>query len=211
MKYEILQTLNYHSDLVYKIIELKNNNLVSCSYDSSIIFYIKDNNDYKKDYQFSTDGYCTSIIQTKDNEICYSVSNNNKICFFDLLERKIKASISNISKQNSEFSRLIMIKADLLLIPGNNQISIINIDQYKLIRKIEVPGSGWICGVCMLNKNMLLTGDDAKIIRQWKIEGDNLILVSKKENTHEDIVIVLLNIGNGFIVSGSCDYSIKIW
>ena len=84
-----------------------------------------------------------------------------------------------------------MIKKDLLLIPGNNQISIINTDQYKLIRKIEVPGSKWIFGVCMLNKNMLLTGD-SKIIRQWKIEGDNLILVSKKENAHEDIINILL-------------------
>ena len=90
MKYEMLQTLNYHNNYVYKIIELKNKNLVSCSYDSSIIFYIKDNNQYKKDYQISTDGSCTSIIQTKDNEICYSEYNGNKICFFDLLERKKK-------------------------------------------------------------------------------------------------------------------------
>ena len=62
-----------------------------------------------------------------------------------------------------------MIKTDLLLIPGDNQISIINIDQYKLVRKIEVPGSSWIIGVCLLNKSMLLTGDGTKIIRQWKI------------------------------------------
>ena len=101
MKYEILQTLNYHSNTVYKIIELKNKNLVSCSYDSSIIFYIKDNNEYKQDYKISTDGYCYSIIQTNDNEICYSVSNGNRICFYDLLERKIKASISDISKNNN--------------------------------------------------------------------------------------------------------------
>ena len=120
MKYEILQTLNYHSSYVYKIIELKNKNLVSCSYDSSIIFYIKDNNEYKQDYKISTDGYCTSIIQTNDNEICYSVG--NKICFFDLLERKIKASISDIS----DVEQLFMIKKDLLLIPGKNIISIIN-------------------------------------------------------------------------------------
>ena len=72
MKYEILQTLNYHSNMVYKIIELKNNNLVSCSEDSSIIFYLKDNNEHKQDYKISTDGACYSIIQTKDNEICYS-------------------------------------------------------------------------------------------------------------------------------------------
>ena len=209
MKYEILQTLNYHSKIVYKIIELKNKNLVSCSYDSSIIFYIKDNNEYKQDYKISTDGYCTSIIQTNDNEICYSVS--NRICFYDLLERKIKASISDISKINDYREWFIMIKKDLLLIPGENQISIINTEQYKLVRKIEVQGSSWICGVCMLNKNMILTGEAAKTIRQWKIEGDNLILVSKKENAHDERINVLLNLGNGFIASGSEDESIKIW
>ena len=32
-----------------------------------------------------------------------------------------------------------MIRKDLLLIPGNNQISIINTNQHKVIRKIEVP------------------------------------------------------------------------
>ena len=104
-----------------------------------------------------------------------------------------------------------MIKKDLLLIPGQNQISIINTEQYKLVRKIEVPGSSLIYGVCMLNKNMLLTGDESKIIRQWKIEGDKLILVSKKENAHDGGINVLLNLGNGFIASGSDDKSIKIW
>ena len=104
-----------------------------------------------------------------------------------------------------------MIKKNLLLIPGYNQISIINTEQYKLVRNIEVPGSKWICGVCMLNKNMILTGDTAKIIRQWKIEGDNLIMISKKENVHDNDINVLLNIGNGFIASGSSDNSIKIW
>ena len=63
----------------------------------------------------------------------------------------------------------------------------------------------------MLNKNILLSGDENRIIRQWKIEGDNLILVSKKENTHDDTIGALLNIGNGFIASGSVDNSIKIW
>ena len=210
MKYEILQTLNYHSNAVYKIIELKNKNLVSCSLDSSIIFYIKDNNEYKQDYKISTDGYCTSIIQTNDNEICYSVS-NNKICFYDLLERKIKASISDISKYNGIKEWFIMIKKDLLLIPGKDQISIINTDKYKLVQIIKVPGSNSICGICMLNENMILTGGAAKIIKQWKIEGDNLIMVSKKEKAHDKCINVLLNIGNGFIASGSDDNSIKIW
>ena len=128
MKYEILQTLNYHSNYVYKIIELKNKNLVSWSEDLSIIFYLKDNNKYKKNYTISTDGECYSIIQTKDNEICYSEENDNKICFFDLLERKIEASISNISKGNTDaIEWFIMITKNLLLILGKEKISIINI------------------------------------------------------------------------------------
>ena len=63
----------------------------------------------------------------------------------------------------------------------------------------------------MLNKNMLLTGDQSYTLRQWKIEEDNLILVSKKEKAHDSTISVLLNIGNGFIASGSSDNSIKIW
>ena len=211
MKYELLQTLNYHSNSVYKIIELKNNNLVSCSHDSSIIFYLKDNNEYKKDYKISTDGACYSIIQTKDNEICYSEKNGNKICFYNLLERKIKASIPDINKNNGYREWFIMIKKDLLLIPGKDQISIINTDKYKLVQIIKVPGSNSICGICMLNENMILTGDSSKIIRQFKIEGDNLIMISKKENAHDSTINVLINIGNGFIASGSYDNSIKIW
>ena len=63
----------------------------------------------------------------------------------------------------------------------------------------------------MLNKNILFTGDGEGIIREWKIEEDNLILISKKENDHNYYIYTLLNIGNGHIESGSDDKSIKIW
>ena len=52
-----------------------------------------------------------------------------------------------------------MIRRDLLLIPGKVQLSIINTNEYKLIRTIDVPNESTITGVCLLNKNMLLTGD----------------------------------------------------
>ena len=63
----------------------------------------------------------------------------------------------------------------------------------------------------MLNKNILLTGDNKGIIREWKIEENNLILISKKKNAHNDCILTLLNIGNGHIASGSLDKLIKIW
>ena len=105
---------------------------------------------------------------------------------------------------------MIMMTKDLLLITRYNKISIINVNNYKL-RIINVPDADWIFAVCMLNQNMLLTGEQAKIIRQWRIEGDNLILISKKEKAHDDYILDLINLGNGHIASGSGDKTIKIW
>jgi len=213
-KYKILQTLNYHKDRVYKIIELKNKSLVSCSWDKSIIFYIKDNNNkYIQDYKIPINNNCCTVIQTKDNEICYSEykDNDSSICFYDLIKRNVKSKINNINLNGMIYEGFIMISEELLLIPGENKISIININEYEIIRIIDIPNSDLIIGVCMLNDNILFTGDSNKVIRQWKIKRDNLILISQKENAHNNEIDVLINIGDGHIASGSQDKLIKIW
>ena len=63
----------------------------------------------------------------------------------------------------------------------------------------------------MLNEDALITGDKNGIIRQWKIEENNLILISIKENAHNNTIWSLMNLGDGHIASGSLDKSIKIW
>ena len=209
-KYDILQTLNDHTDQVYKIIELNNKSLVSCSEDKSIIFYNKDNNNnYIQNNKLNTNGSCFSVIQTKDNEICYSESGNT-ICFYDLLQKEIKSTINNINTNGSTLEGFTMISNELLLIPGINAISIVNINNYNL-KLMEVSNSNRIYSVCMLNENILLTGDYNGAIRQWKIEGDDLNLISMKENAHNNTIYSIIKIGNGFIISGSRDNSIKIW
>ena len=209
--YNVLQTLSNHTNLVYKIIELKNKQLASCSADSSIIVYFKENNKYKIDYKIPTNGSCSSVVQTKNNEICYSEKTNNGICFFDIMERKKIKTIENISKGNSQWEAMLMITEDLLFVGGENKISIINVNQHNLIRVIDAPGSSWISAVCLLNENTLLTGDYSEIIKQWKIEGDNLILISKKEKTHSHDISSLLYLGYGKFASASDDKTIRIW
>ena len=63
----------------------------------------------------------------------------------------------------------------------------------------------------MLNENIILTGDDKSNIIEWKIEEDNLILIFKKEKAHNNCINTLINMGNGYIASGSDDNLIKIW
>ena len=135
--------------------EQKNRYFVSCSNDHSIIFYLfyfKNNDKYTKDYKITTNGLCRSIIQTKENELCYSEYNNNNynIFFFDLNERKIKLNLCNLSSSGSRGPYNMIIK-DILLIGGLNIITIINANKYEIIRTIEVPNSGWIFRFCMIN------------------------------------------------------------
>ena len=104
-----------------------------------------------------------------------------------------------------------MISKELLLIPVINKISIININTHNLLKIIDVPNSNKITSVCMLNENILLTGDYNGAIRQRKIEEDNLILNSMKENAHNGHISSLIKIGDGLIISGSGDKLIKIW
>ena len=193
-----------HSDDINCIIQLSSGILASCSNDCSIILYIKDNLNYKKDYQISTKGISYDIIQTKDNEICYDIGNS--IYFYDLLEKKVKASIPNINTK-----KMIMIAKDLLVVAGKNEMSIINVINYKPVRNIDVSGAFGIYSVCIIDRNMLLTGDAYGILRQWRIEDDDLILVSKKEKAHEYAITSLVNLGNGHIASGSWDHRIQIW
>ena len=188
---------------------MNNNKLVSCSNDANIIFYIKNNNEYIKDHQFKTKGSNLHLIQTKENEICFDEYDFHEysICFFDLLERKIITRINNIGWCGN----FTMISKDLLMITGENKILIVNINSYNIIRTIDVPNSNNILDACILNENQFLTCDDNLNIIQWKIEGDNLILISKKEKAHYSSINTLIKIRDGHILSGDFNGFIKIW
>ncbi len=209
--YEVIQILNFHKSSVNKIIELKNKNLVSISNDKSIIFYKKYNSKYLKENEILTNNECSSITQTKENEICYSEHlnySNYDIYFSDFNGNKLKLPISKI-RISGCFGTFNMITKDLLIIGGFDTIYIIDVNLHNTSKIIEVPDSKWIRGFCMINENMFLTGDNGTI-RQWKIENGNINLFSKKEKAHKDLIYSIITIGEGKIASSS-KLSIKIW
>ena len=210
-EYQVIQTIKEHTECVTKIIELKNKQLVSCSFDKSIIFYNNYNNKYKKDYSLSTYGENGPAIQTKDNEICYYEDKDNTICFYDFIKKNNIKKIDKISVGNYNADCLLMISKDLLLITGYNIISIVNVNSHNLIKTISVSNSDLIYAACMLNKDMILTADKNKRIIQWKIENNNLKLISIKENAHDNAINSLSKIGNDLILSCSDDMYAKIW
>ena len=212
--YRNIQTLKNHASEVYKIKELKNKKLVSGSADNTIIIYNKDfSNIYREEYSIPTNGKNCPLVQTKDNEICYYeyTDYTSAIKFFDLIKRSTIYKIDNMNVTYSLFDSMIMISNDLLLVTGSNKISIVNVNTYNVINTIDVPNSHWISCALLLNKNTLLTCDYSKRIIKWVIEGDNLKLISTKENAHSTVITTISKLGNGLILTGSQDNLVKIW
>ena len=209
--YRVIQTLKDHTGWVSKIIELKNKQLVSCSKDKTLIFYNKDKDGikYKKDYSITTNGWNGPVIQTKDNEIFYYESNEDTICFYDLDKKKIVKTMSNITV--TAFNSLLMLTRDLLLICRYNKITIMNVNTYTIVRNINVPDSDWISSVVRFTKDQIVTADENKRIILWKIEGDNLRMITKNDNAHDGCIFSLTKLPNGTILTGGLDCSAKIW
>lgn len=99
-----------------------------------------------------------------------------------------------------------MITKDLLFIRTFNKLFIINVNQFRLVIIIEVLNSYCFFGFCLLNENMFLTGKDGnRIIRLREIEGDNIILISKREKAHDKNINSLIKKKDGYIASDSSD------
>ena len=78
-------------------------------------------------------------------------------------------------------------------------INIININEYKKEREINVTYSKWIYGIWILNSKIIKC-DYYIGLNQWKIEGDNIILI-RKEMVHFSYYInAILNLGNGYLI-----------
>ena len=206
--YKVIQTLNLHLDTVNTIIELTNDSLVSGSDDKQIIFYKKNDKEYENDYPINTSHFVHNIIQTKQNEIAYSTY-DKKINFFDFNEKKELSHIDNITSSPNSF---FIIRQKLLLIPGLNVINIIDLNEYQVKRKIDIlEGGGLVCGICMLNSNVIITGGENGIIREWTIEGDNLILELESPKIVNEFTYSIVKMKNGHFASCNENKTINIW
>jgi len=204
--YHLNQILE-HKDCLKKIIELENKQLISCCYKGISVFF-NNNNEYKKYYEISTNGSCYSVVQTKYNEICYSESSNNSICFYNLHERKTTNIINNIESAGYWFEKMVMINRNLMLI-GGHEIYLVNVNKYSLIKVMDPP-DGIVDSICLLNENYFITGG-RDTIAQWRIDDEDLIVISKKEKIHSGCILDLLKIRDGRIISsGESDHLIRI-
>ena len=213
--FEVIQTLSKHSNKIWKVIELSDNNLISCSSDKTIIIWENNNNFYKFKYFIPIIADSVrSIIETKINEIAYTSFYEQKLYFYNIKTRnqiKILTKIFSSGWNNDIF----YYNENYIFVGGNLNIYLINIKKYLIINSFETDN--YILSFLLIGNNYLLTGDNKGNIYQWMFneKEENLSLMSKKiekslNNLEKSIYNIKL-IDNNRLITASEDSTIKIW
>ena len=158
-----------------------------------IIFYLNINNKLDEDFKIKKDdnqiGAFYEMLSVKPGELVIA-GVKDKIQFFELNTRKLK-EIININRDIhwSPSNLLCMMNERCLCVGGANKITIIDVYNKNIIR---------------------LTGKGNGDITQWRINGNNLTFVNKKEKAHQNAIREIIRFNN-LIISCSDEHSIKIW
>ena len=210
--YQVLSTVNVGQDnYPRQIVELENNEIGLVAY-NHIIFYLNINNKLDEDFKIKSDdnqiGVFCEMLPVKPGELVIAGA-KDKIQFFELNTRKLK-EIININRDIhwTPNNLLCMMNERCLCVGGANKITIIDVYNKNIISEVEESGAH-IC-LYKLNDNILLTGKNNGDITQWRINGNNLTFVNKKEKAHQNYINEIIRFNNS-IISCSYDHSIKIW
>jgi hypothetical protein len=159
--------LKGHSNLITKVIELKNGKLCSCSFDGYIKLWKKNiDNSYELEINlnFFENGKFYSLLEV--NEIIFSLLNfnNKKFLYFMNLNNK-EERIKELNNINLKRENLIQLDNNHLIIGGNYVIYIYEINSNK---EIEIKCDYIICSLYLLNDEGILFGDNKGILVKIK-------------------------------------------
>ena len=206
--FHLIHTVKSHEKPIYKVIEMTNGDLVSCSLDKTIINY---DNHYNPNYIIVNEfrDMIHDVIEIRENEICACSAYNGFLFFYDFNTHIINGKMNklNITPWNHS---LKMISNNLLCIFGNDQMTIVNINKYTIVNKINTLKSNYLNCFIILN-DRLITGDWNGNLKEWKISRNHIVLKTTMENAHLTGIMSIDVLHDGRLVTASQDKTIKIW
>ena len=157
--YEFTNILKGHSNLISKVIELKNGNLCSCSFDGSIKLWKKNNDnlyEFEMDLQLVKEGKFYSLLEI--NEKIFSLLNYNNQNFLFIMDlNKKEVNIKILENINLKRENLIKLDDNNLIIGGYNVIYIYDINKKE---EIKIDCNYIICSLYLLKDKGILFGDN---------------------------------------------------
>ena len=205
--YEEIQLIkNAHNNLISKILELKNDNLITFSYDYSfIIWNLNKNNKYKIINEYKDSNELSDGLEIKENKIISYALNSNpqSLVFYDLKsDEKIKI-LSNLNLKISYLCRIIKLNNNEIIIAGFDKIYLINVNNYLILNEIYCENSN--CCILKFSNNLFFIGNLKGEIIQYKIENKKIVKKLSKKNSNK-CSIYSMTILNDVIISGGFNY-----
>ena len=212
-EYENIQIIqNAHNSIITKIIELKNKNIITFSWDFNFkIWKLNDNNnEYEKIIEFKDSNYICDGIEIKDNEILYTLNTTQKsLVFYDLNKNEKIKTLNNLNLFITYVGdRTIKLNNDEVVVAGNEKIYLIDINNYFILHEINCETYNYC--ILKLSDNLFLTGDVNGNINQYKIEKKQLIKESSKYKSHTNKIWTMAILYDMIITAGNSN-EIKIW
>ena len=216
-QYSLIQTLENHNSTTLKVIELQNNELISCSIDNCVIIWkINENNGkYEKINEIygKFGGYDILDILTVKNEkeLVISSLNFESLNFYNIQNNyEIITEIYNI--QHCGFS---MIEYnDLLLIGGKekNGIYILDLNNYQLLGNYFKNEFGVYKIFILSNENILLISNN---LLECSLKNNEIKIVSKKNainhSSNSFSITSIIETKDKIIIISCSDGQINFW
>lgn len=230
-QYKNIRKLSGHSDLVYKIIELKNGKLCSCSYDT--VIKIWDDKDYKCIQTLTGhNGYIKSILELNNYLIStdnggddgceyyqysndYSYYDGNDDNYVDKTVKSVRIWNKSINKclkviegaYCCSSNGLSKLTDNEIILGGDGELFIINVSSFesKTVKKIDL-GSIW--SICVMRNNKVILGNDEGIIFCFDPLSTEII---STQRVHEKGINCLIEDEDNKLISSSDDHMINIY
>ena len=155
---------------ITKILELKNENLITFSWDCSFKIWKlnNNNNNYEQIYEFKDTNALSDGLEIKDNEIiCYQIRTvPNSLVFYDLNKNEKIKTLNNL---NLSFD----ISGEKTNKLNDMKLLLIDINNYEILHEINTDF--YNCSILKLSNNLFLVGNENGTIIQYKIENKKII------------------------------------
>ena len=211
--FEPEMTIKEHSKNIYDIIQLKNGNLVSCSYDDKKmnVYKINENNNYKLISQVDAGkDNCPYQIQELENGEIGLVAYNS-IIFYLNINNKLDEdfNIKFNDNQIGHFLEMLPVKKGELVLCGNkDKIQFFELNSRKLKEIININRDiRWTPSklLCMMNERCLCVGGANKITL-IDIYNKNIIREIEESGNHR----CLYKLNDNILLTGK-DNDITQW
>ena len=204
--YKTINVIKENSS-AWKMKELQSEKLISSMSDGDIKIWQKKNNTLENEFTLKNGSESYDILEIRKNEVV--ALSGNIINFYDLNKRdKIKSLSGFESFYLNPGRKFCKANDELLFVCGNNNLFLVDLQVYQLIRKLEC---NYIITLYKLSNNYILSGQGNGDIKQWKCNGREVALHSYKKDAHnKGNIMSMLSLSNYFMSADNLGV-IKIW